>query len=772
MNKRLWIAAAASCALVAFSLYAPDALAQAAADQTQQRFDGIIDQFRAQSQMWQAALIRSARYLFFGLALIQFAWTNMQLALKGGDVSEWISTNTKQVLAIGIFWVFLERGASWSRAFIQGFLHAGDMAITASAPGNAGALDPAGVFQNGLVVAGSLFSQMSVWSGADNVALVICALVMLICFAFLAAFMAVVLVESYIIIGGSTLFLAFGGSSWTSDIAKRVLFYVVAVGAKLFVLQLIVGVAMGSVITWAQTYESDSSTDTLSLVGLILLITVCAKMIPELVQSILTGSSVGGTGAMMGTIAAAAGAAIAGGAVVGGAIGGGGAAGAAGTGAGTGTATSATGATSGATGAAQFGAPPSSLAGPSMPGRGGGDQPPAPMGPISSASIGTSPSDPGGVIRGAGPASAGDTASGFNPMSAVGAKSESASSVAAAVQGLGQAFANGAGAAPNASAVDAGSSATATASPSSSAPSSSSPASGQSSSATPTVAAKSATSSAAPSTSSTGTSAAASVGGNAAPSANGIQGASKFGGEPTGITAHASEPAAGAAEASGSAADSLNDSAASSPSSGAGPDSPAGLPGSVEAGGNPSNEEPSMSAADAGQASESPLGANAQGGQQDDANGNAQQRQRGELPGPNHAAQMLGHLVDLGAGVNPIAGSAMAFRSGDRGEPSEEGEDGKPPMPGGATAQLADSQGSNKTGDEANRLQRAKQGAVAGFLAGGPAGAAIGAATGAALAPKIDEVASKAKAAFDAARERLGVNQGEDAKPPVPPTTD
>lgn len=311
MRKAIWLLMV--CALLVVLIYAPEALAQ---DQTQPRFDGILNSFRDQSIRWQGVLAASARWLFFTLAISWFAWSNMRLALKGGDLSDFIATNTQQILSIGIMYVFLVHSFDWSHALVKGFLQAGERAVLASAGAGAGAIDPANIFQNGLLVAASLFGQMSIWSGVDAIGLVICALVLICCFAFLAAFMSVVIVESYIIIGGSVLLLAFGGSGWTMDIARKTIMYAVSVGAKLFVLQLIVGVAMGSVIQWAQTYQQDSSTSTLSLIGLVILITVCAKMIPELVQGILSGVSVGGTSAMVGTIAAAAAAAAAGGAAV------------------------------------------------------------------------------------------------------------------------------------------------------------------------------------------------------------------------------------------------------------------------------------------------------------------------------------------------------------------------------------------------------------------------------------------------------------------------
>ena len=61
------------------------------------------------------------------------------------------------------------------------------------------------------------------------------------CFTFIAALVFVTLVEAYVIINAAVLFMGFGGSQWTREYALAPIRYAVAVGAKLFVLTLIVG---------------------------------------------------------------------------------------------------------------------------------------------------------------------------------------------------------------------------------------------------------------------------------------------------------------------------------------------------------------------------------------------------------------------------------------------------------------------------------------------------------------------------------------------------
>ena len=327
-RRSWWLLFAITAAL--FALYAPDVLAQ---DDGQAKYTTVLNAFQTRAQYWQTTLTASASWLFFTLAILSFLWANVTLALKGGDISELVNVNVKEILRIGFMYGLLVHGYDWSRYIINSFRAAGGTATSSGPGGVPGGIDPANIFQNGVAVAGRLLEQGSSWNVLNNVGLLICALLLIVVFAFVAAFMAVAIVESYIVIGGAVLLLGFGGSTFTADIAKRTLMYCISVGAKLFVMQLIVGVAMGAVVDWATTYQQDNSTSMLSLIGLVLLVAILAKSIPETVQGLLSGTSFAGPGAMLSTVAASAAAVTAAGAAVGAAGAAGGAAKAAGNGA-------------------------------------------------------------------------------------------------------------------------------------------------------------------------------------------------------------------------------------------------------------------------------------------------------------------------------------------------------------------------------------------------------------------------------------------------------
>jgi type IV secretion system protein TrbL len=103
----------------------------------------------------------------------------------------------------------------------------------------------------------------------------------------------------------------FGGSQWTREYALAPIRYAVAVGAKLFVLTLIVGLIMQVSAEWSAAYTNDEAS-LMTLVGLSLVCAYLTKTIPELIGGMISGTSMGGGSAIGGMAAAgAAGAAAA-----------------------------------------------------------------------------------------------------------------------------------------------------------------------------------------------------------------------------------------------------------------------------------------------------------------------------------------------------------------------------------------------------------------------------------------------------------------------------
>jgi type IV secretion system protein TrbL len=269
--------------------------------QSANTLDQIVDQFQSRSAGWEATLRSFALSSFGILASIELAWAAFRLAFRGSDVSEWLAEIVNQILFIGFFLALLENSVTWGTAIVSSFRQA------ATAAGGAG-IAPSNVFAAGVTLAGKVMSQMSMWSPAASVVLAIAGLVIEVCFALIAAFMVLALVESYLIISMGVIFMAFGGTRWTKDFAVSTVRYTVSVGAKLFVLQLLVSIGTGLITDWANTFNDVTANSLCILVGCAIVMLALVKVLPETMQRIVNGSSMASGSALVGAAAAVGGA--------------------------------------------------------------------------------------------------------------------------------------------------------------------------------------------------------------------------------------------------------------------------------------------------------------------------------------------------------------------------------------------------------------------------------------------------------------------------------
>jgi type IV secretion system protein TrbL len=263
--------------------------------------DQIVTEFKTRSAGWEGTLRSFAMGTFSILAAIELAWAAIRLAFRGADVSEWLAEIVNQILFLGFFLALLENSVTWGQAIVNSFRQA------ASAAGGSG-VAPSDVFASGVQLAAKVMAQMSIWSPAASVGLIIAGLVIEVCFALIAACMVLALVESYLVISMGVLFMAFGGTRWTKDYAISIVRYTVSVGAKLFVLQLLVSIGDNLIQSWATTFNDITASSLCILVGCSIVMLALVKVLPETMQRIVNGSSMASGSALVGAAAAVGGA--------------------------------------------------------------------------------------------------------------------------------------------------------------------------------------------------------------------------------------------------------------------------------------------------------------------------------------------------------------------------------------------------------------------------------------------------------------------------------
>lgn len=264
-------------------------------------FTGLLDLVKNSASVWDSKLRVYATRLFWLLAAIQLVWTFFPLVFKQADFGEIVGELIRFIMVIGFFYALLLFSAEWAEAVVNSFRQAG---ATAAGLGSTG-LKPGDIFGTAVELANTM-DNVETWNPLTSFMIAISSLIVLLCFAFIAAFMGLTIIESYVVINASALFMGFGASQWTREYAMALVRYAVSVGAKLFVLTLIVGLIIDSAKDWAAAYNANADDASMwTMVGLSLACAYLAKTIPELIAGMISGTSAGG-GSNVGAMAAAA----------------------------------------------------------------------------------------------------------------------------------------------------------------------------------------------------------------------------------------------------------------------------------------------------------------------------------------------------------------------------------------------------------------------------------------------------------------------------------
>lgn len=303
MRNRAWVIVVV--VVLASLLFGSEAYAQVMGQDLSRPVDafdnGLFNLIAEASKEWEGGLRGFANKLFWGLALIQFVWTFIPLVFKQADFGEIVGELVRFILVIGFFAGLLIYSSEWAAAIVNSFRQAG-----ASAAGMDAQLSPGSMFGIGLQLAetiGNSTSLSHVLTPIVPMMIALSCIIVLLCFVFIAAFMGVTIIESMIVINASMIFMGFGASQWTREYAIAIMRYAVSVGAKLFILTLLVGLVQSAAKKWQIAYTDDTAS-MWTMVGLALVCAYFVKTLPELVQGVINGSSSGG-GASLGSMAAA-----------------------------------------------------------------------------------------------------------------------------------------------------------------------------------------------------------------------------------------------------------------------------------------------------------------------------------------------------------------------------------------------------------------------------------------------------------------------------------
>lgn len=259
-----------------------------------QVLDGIANQYRDASRLWRPRLVPIAQQLFMLLAAIEFVISGAIWALRRDSLDDIAAKFLLKFTLIAFLLALITGFTYWIPPIVNGFAAAGERAI-----GSAGTISPSGIIDIGRETSLTMLQTMDVGVMLRDPAMAVygalAALFVGLCYVAIAAQLVLVLVESYVILGGGVLFLGFAAFRGTAAFAENLVGYMFGVGIKIFLLYLIVGLGSEIARSWIPVIRSSeffgSASPLLQVVGGALIFAVIAIRVPNSVASRLAGNS-------------------------------------------------------------------------------------------------------------------------------------------------------------------------------------------------------------------------------------------------------------------------------------------------------------------------------------------------------------------------------------------------------------------------------------------------------------------------------------------------
>lgn len=255
-------------------------------------YENVLDRFRTATAAWGGVITGHATWLFWTLVVISMVWTFGFMALRKADLGEFFAELIRFTVFVGFFWWLLQNGPAFGRAIIDSMRNIGGEA-TGLGPG----LRPGNIVDIGFDIFFRTLTGISVWAPLAGAANLVLAVLCLFFLAFIATNMLVLLVSAWVLLYAGIFFLGFGGSRWTSDMAINYYKTVLAIGASLFGMVLIVGIGTSVVDQYYTNLSEGIQTQELIVIAVVCFIMVLlTDKVPALLAGIVNGTSVGQAG--------------------------------------------------------------------------------------------------------------------------------------------------------------------------------------------------------------------------------------------------------------------------------------------------------------------------------------------------------------------------------------------------------------------------------------------------------------------------------------------
>jgi type IV secretion system protein TrbL len=211
--------------------------------------DGVVRAYQDTSASWLGLIQPLAQRTFAILAALELAVSGIFWAVGRDGLDAVAVALLRKFILLAILFSLLSLLPLWLPSLTAGFEAAGQAASGTTA------VNPSQILALGSTIASRMLLSLGVFGLLVNPVGVLVgtftAYFVILAFCLIAAQLCLTLVETYLVISGGALFLGFAGFRGTAPLAEGYLAYAFQVGAKIYLLYLLLGVGTGLAQQWA-----------------------------------------------------------------------------------------------------------------------------------------------------------------------------------------------------------------------------------------------------------------------------------------------------------------------------------------------------------------------------------------------------------------------------------------------------------------------------------------------------------------------------------------
>jgi type IV secretion system protein TrbL len=255
--------------------------------------DGIGQQYQAASRIWRPRLVPIAQRLFMLLAALEFVVSGALWALRRDSLDDIAAKFLLKFTLVAFLLSLITSYTFWLPPIINAFVAAGEHAIGGLT------VSPSSIIEIGRETSFRVLATLDVGVMLRDPAMAVyaalSAIVITLAYIAIAAQLILVLVESYVVLGGGVLLLGFAAFRGTAGFAESLIAYTFGIGIKIFLVYLIVGLGTEIARGWLPLIQASTffgpASPILQIVGGAVIFAVLAIRIPNVVAARLSGGS-------------------------------------------------------------------------------------------------------------------------------------------------------------------------------------------------------------------------------------------------------------------------------------------------------------------------------------------------------------------------------------------------------------------------------------------------------------------------------------------------